>query len=286
MEFDVKEKVKEYYGGIASKVSKGSGGSCCSGSSCCGGSSKPAATSCCGDISSKSVIYAGENLDDLPAEAVEASLGCANPLLFAELKEGETVLDLGSGGGINVLMAARHVGSTGKVYGLDMTDEMLALANRNKAKMGVTNVEFLKGYIEDIPLQDETVDVIMSNCVVNLSEDKEKTLSEAYRVLKAGGRLSIADIISMREIPAELKAKAGMWCGCLGGTLTAAEYEAHLKKAGFTGIEVEPAYLYTRSVVEEFFLHDKYLRDSVKSMDLDILDGAFAGTYIRAKKEV
>ena len=172
MEFDVKSKVKEYYGDIAKKVDNGVSSSCCS------------SPSCCGDVSKASLIYEGENLDDLPKEAVEASLGCANPVLFAELKEDETVLDLGSGGGINVLMAAKHVGANGRVYGLDMTDEMLKLANKNKEKMGVANVDFLKGYIEDIPLKDGLIDVIMSNCVINLSDDKDKALSEAYRVLK------------------------------------------------------------------------------------------------------
>lgn len=272
MEFDVKSKVKEYYGGIAKKVDNGASNCCCSSSSCCG------------DVSKASLIYEGENLGDLPKEAVEASLGCANPVLFAELKEGETVLDLGSGGGINVLMAAKHVGPSGRVYGLDMTDEMLKLANKNKVKMGVVNVDFLKGYIEDIPLKDGFIDVIMSNCVINLSEDKEKALSEAYRVLKNGGRLAIADIITMKEIPSELKAKAGMWCGCLGGTLTAEEYEAILKTVGFKNIEVEPVHIYTKSIIENTFLKDKYLGDVVDGIDLDVFDGAFAGAYIKACK--
>jgi arsenite methyltransferase len=272
MEFDVKSKVKEYYGGIAKKVNSGSGKSCCSGSSCCG------------DVSKTSLIYEGENLSDLPSEAVEASLGCANPVLFAEFKKGETVLDLGSGGGINVLMAAKHVGPNGKVYGLDMTDEMLKLANKNKEKAGVTNVDFLKGYIEDIPLKDGLIDVIMSNCVINLSEDKEKALSEAYRVLKNGGRLAIADIITMKEIPAELKEKAGMWCGCLGGTLTADEYKAILTKVGFMDIDVDPVHIYTKSIIENTFLKDKYLGDVVDGIDLNMIDGAFAGAYIKARK--
>lgn len=272
MEFDIKRKVKEYYGGIATKVTSGEEKSCCSGSSCCG------------DVSKSSLIYGEENLNDLPKEAVEASLGCANPVLFAELKEGETVLDLGSGGGINVLMAAKHVGARGRVYGLDMTDEMLKLANKNKEKMGVANVDFLKGYIEDIPLKDELIDVIMSNCVINLSEDKEKALSEAYRVLKSGGRLAIADIITMKEIPSELKNQAGMWCGCLGGTLTTREYKAILEKVGFKDIEIEPAHIYTKSIIESTFLQDKYLGDVVDGNDLDVIDGAFAGAYIKARK--
>jgi len=272
MEFDVKGKVKEYYGGIAKNVNRGDAKSCCSSSSCCS------------DVSKTSLIYNGENLRDLPKEAIEVSLGCANPVFFAELKEGETVLDLGSGGGINVLMATKHVGASGRVYGLDMTDEMLKLANKNKDKMGVTNVEFLKGYIEDIPLKDEVIDVIMSNCVINLSEDKGKALSEAYRVLKNGGRLAIADIISMKEIPSELKAKAGMWCGCLGGTLTAEEYKDILEKVGFKDIKVEPAYIYTKSIMENTFLEDKSLGDAADGIELDVIDGAFAGAYIKARK--
>jgi arsenite methyltransferase len=272
MEFDVKGKVKEYYGGIAKNVNRGDAKSCCSSSSCCS------------DVSKTSLIYNGENLRDLPKEAIEVSLGCANPVFFAELKEGETVLDLGSGGGINVLMATKHVGASGRVYGLDMTDEMLKLANKNKDKMGVTNVEFLKGYIEDIPLKDEVIDVIMSNCVINLSEDKGKALSEAYRVLKNGGRLAIADIISMKEIPSELKAKAGMWCGCLGGTLTAEEYKDILEKVGFKDIKVEPAYIYTKSIMENTFLEDKSLGDAADGIELDVIDGAFAGAYIKASK--
>lgn len=272
MEFDIKDNVKKYYGDIAKKVDSGTSKSCCSGSPCCD------------DVSKASLIYGGENLSDLPEEAIKASLGCANPVVFAELKDGETVLDLGSGGGINVLMAAKHVGAMGRIYGLDMTDEMLKLANQNKLKMGVTNVDFLKGYIEDIPLKDGLIDVIMSNCVINLSEDKEKALSEAYRVLKNGGRLAIADIITMKEIPSKLRTQAGMWCGCLGGTLTAEEYKEILTKVGFKDIEVVPAHLYTKSIIESTFLQDKNLEDVIKDVDLEVVDGAFAGAYIKAKK--
>jgi ubiquinone/menaquinone biosynthesis C-methylase UbiE len=243
MKFDVKGQVKEYYGGIAKKVSNGNSKSCCSSSSCCG------------DVSKTSLIYGGE-----------------------------TVLDLGSGGGINVLMAAKHVGASGRVFGLDMTDEMLKLANRNKEKIGAANVDFIKGYIEDIPLKNELVDVIMSNCVINLSEDKEKALSEAYRVLKNGGRLAIADIITMKDIPSELREQAGMWCGCLGGTLSAKEYRAILEKVGFKDIEVVPAHIYTKSIIESTFLNDKHLGNVVKGVDLELVDGAFAGAYIKARK--
>ncbi|MCX7745863.1 MAG: arsenite methyltransferase [Clostridia bacterium] len=272
MDLDLKSKIKEYYGGIASKVSESSQAGCCSSSSCCG------------EVSKSSILYHGENLSSLPKQAVDASLGCANPLLFAGLKEGEIVLDLGSGGGINVLMASKHVGKSGRVYGLDMTDEMLALANKNKVSMGVSNVEFLKGYIEDIPLPDKSIDVIMSNCVINLSDDKEKALSESYRVLKAGGRLAIADIVHLREIPAVLRQKTSMLCGCLGGTLRVEEYENILEKVGFKNIEVEPVHIYTKSLIESTFLKDKNLSKTVEGVNLDLLDGVFASAFIKAVK--
>lgn len=264
MDFDVKSTVKEYYGNIASEVAKGS--------------------TCCGDVSITSTIYDEENLSDLPKEAIEASLGCANPVLFAELKDGETVLDLGSGGGINVIMAAKHVGANGRVYGLDMTDEMLSLANKNKLKAGITNVDFIKGYIEDIPLKDRIIDVIMSNCVINLSDDKEKALSEAYRVLKNGGRLAIADIITMKELPVEIKAQASMWYGCLGGTLTADEYRSILEKVGFKNISIEPAYIYTKSIIKSTFSDENNLGDVLNGIDINLVDGAFASAYIKAIK--
>ncbi len=273
MNFDVKRKVQEYYGGIAKSINKGFKIGCCSKSSCCG------------DISSSSLIYDGENLEDLPKDAIEASLGCANPVVFAKLKEGETVLDLGSGGGINVLMASKYVGQTGKVYGLDMTDEMLKLANKNKEKMGAKNVEFIKGYIEDIPLQDEAVDVIMSNCVINLSEDKEQALSEAFRVLKSGGRLAVADIITIKDIDPKIKQQVSAWVGCLGGTLKAEEYVHILGKVGFKEIEVQPEHIYTKEVIEDNFLNNKFLGKFIRSFSLDEVDGVFAGAYIKALKE-
>lgn len=279
MSFDVKKKVKEFYGGIARNVDKSSRASCCSSSSCCGGNSKDS-----GVRDKKPAIYDPSSLEGLPKEAVNASLGCANPLLFAGLKEGETVLDLGSGGGIDVLAASRYVGKGGKVYGLDMTDEMLALANKNKAKMGAANVEFLKGYIEDIPLPDGSVDVILSNCVINLSEDKPQALSEAYRVLKPGGRLAVADIVSMKPIPAELRKQAEMWCGCLAGTLEVPEFKGILEEIGFKQVEIEPVHLYTKSVIQEFFLDNKSLCFTVSGVELDTIDGAFAGATIKAVK--
>ncbi len=273
MEFDVKQKVRDYYGNIAVQVSsKGSG-------SCCGTSS------CCGDISNASHIYDGSQIKDLPKEAVAASLGCADPVLFADLKEGETVLDLGSGGGIDVLVASRYVGSSGKVYGLDMTDEMLALANKNKEKMGVENVEFLKGFIERIPLENESLDVILSNCVINLSEDKEKALAEAYRVLKPGGRLAIADIVNLKDVPDYVRKSAEMWAGCIAGTLRVDVYKQILGKVGFYDIEIEPVHIYTKSVVEGLAKQkNTCLEDILEVSDIEILDGAFAGAYIKAFK--
>jgi arsenite methyltransferase len=271
MEFDVKELVKEKYGDIAKKVNSNSKSSCCG------------SKGCCSDISNTSIIYNGQNLAELPKEAIEASLGCANPLLFAKLKEGEIALDLGSGGGIDVLMASKYVGETGKVYGLDMTDEMLALANKNKEKMGVNNVEFLKGYIEEIPLENDTVDVIMSNCVINLSEDKEKALKEANRVLKTGGRLAVADIVTLKDVPDEVRKMAELWVGCIAGTVKIEEYKSILERAGFKNIEIEPAHVYTKEVILEL-LQDKEDLFGSLNINLDVVDGAFAGAFIKAVK--
>lgn len=266
MEFDIKETVKEFYGGIASDVTQGK-------KSCCA----------CDEISKTSRIYDGANLDDLPIEAINASLGCANPLVFAGLKEGETVLDLGSGGGIDVLMSSKYVGKAGKIYGLDMTDEMLALANKNKEKMGITNVEFIKGYIEDIPLPDNTVNVVISNCVINLSENKQKALGEAYRVLKSDGRLAIADVVSLRDVAPELKKQAELWAGCIAGTISIEEYTDILKNLGFKNIQIEPVHIYTKSVIEAL-MEQKQSMDGLKKVDLDLVDSAFAGAYIKAVK--
>ncbi|ADL07380.1 arsenite methyltransferase [Thermosediminibacter oceani] len=272
MEFNVKEKVKEYYSNIAKKAEKGSKSSCCS----CG-------SSCCGDVDDIT-FYNEEDLKGLPEEAVNLSLGCANPIVLADLKEGETVLDLGSGGGIDVLIASKYVGDTGKVYGLDMTDEMLALANKNKEKMGVTNVEFIKGYIEDIPLGDETVDVIISNCVINLCEDKEKALKEAYRVLKKGGRLAIADIVALKDVPEDIKKQVELWAGCIAGTIKIEEYREILQKVGFKNIEIDPVHIYTKDIIKELLIDKKGIMELVKEIDLNSVDGAFAGAYIKAFK--
>jgi ubiquinone/menaquinone biosynthesis C-methylase UbiE len=273
MDFDVKQKVRDYYGGIASQVKSTSNSGCgCS-------------SSCCGDVSNTALIYDSAQLKNLPKEAVSASLGCADPVLFADLMEGETVLDLGSGGGIDVLVASKYVGETGKVYGLDMTDEMLELANQNKEKMGAANVDFIKGFIEEIPLNDGAVDCILSNCVINLSEDKERALTEAHRVLKAGGRLAIADIVNLKEVSAHIRKSAELWAGCIAGTLKVDEYKKILEKVGFKNIEIEPVHIYTKSVIEGLAKQkDTNLADVLAQTDIEILDGAFAGAYIKAYK--
>lgn len=272
MDTSIREKVQERYGKIAKRVGKvDQNGGCCASSSCCNQ-----------NMTDTSVNYAGMELSELPKEAIAASLGCANPLVFAQLKEGETVLDLGSGGGIDVLIASRYVGNSGKVYGLDMTDEMLRLANENKDKMGVTNVDFIKGYIEDIPLQDETVDVVLSNCVINLSDDKEKVLLEAYRVIKQGGRLRVADVVTLKDVNAELRKSAEMWYGCLAGTITVEEYKALLQKCGFTNVIIETAYVYTKEIIRSEFT--SHMESAFSNVDLDAIDGAFAGALISADK--
>jgi ubiquinone/menaquinone biosynthesis C-methylase UbiE len=271
MEYDVKEKVKEYYGGIAKSINKSEKSSCCGGSGCCSTSDNP-------------FIYSGEDLEQLPIEAINASLGCANPLFLAQLKEGEIVLDLGSGGGIDVLLATRYVGNKGKIYGLDMTDEMLELANKNKVKMGVENVEFLKGYIEDIPLPDNTVDAVISNCVINLSDDKEKALSEAYRVIKEGGRLAISDIISLKQVPDEIRKMAEMWVGCIAGSLSIEEYRVILEKIGFKNIEITPVHIYTKDLISDVLKEKNYLPKIDVQEILEQVDEAFAGAYIKATK--
>ena len=271
MKEKIQAKIKERYGKIAAKVSRKTKSSCCSGG--CG----------CGDISDLSVNYKDLDLHNLPKEAVNASLGCDNPLVYAELKEGETVLDLGSGGGIDVLIASRYVGDNGKIYGLDMTEEMLRLANQNKARMGVQNVEFIKGYIEEIPLPDQSIDAIISNCVINLSTDKEKVITEAYRVLKPGGRVAIADIVTTKEIPEHLKSNMDLWSGCIVGSLHVDEYKTLLRKAGFNNISVEPVHIYTKETIRQEVLSDVQ-NSLINESDLESVDGAFAGAQIKAWK--
>jgi arsenite methyltransferase len=236
---DIKETVREHYAESARRVTEKAADA-----SCCGPSTPEEST-----ISSN--LYTTDELQGLPQQAVVASLGCGNPVAMAELREGETVLDLGSGGGIDVLLSARRVGPTGKAYGLDMTDEMLDLARQNQRKAGVTNVEFLKGEMEDMPLPDASVDVIISNCVVNLSPDKDRVLAEAARVLKPGGRLAIADIVVRGgQVPEDLRRSLELWAGCVAGALEESDYRSKLEAAGFTDIEIESVKEYTADDAE------------------------------------
>ncbi|HEX5940487.1 MAG TPA: arsenite methyltransferase [Dehalococcoidia bacterium] len=258
---DIKKSVRERYGKIAEGVADGA--------SCCGPSSE-------GDPI-VSNLYAEGELAEVPLEAAMASLGCGNPVALAELKEGEVVLDLGSGGGIDVLLSAKRVGPTGKAYGLDMTDEMLALADKNKAQSGLTNVEFLKGEIEDIPLPDSSVDVIISNCVVNLSPDKSKVLAEALRVLKPGGRFAISDIVLIKQLPEKVEKSVGAWIGCVAGALPANDYLAKLLQAGFTNPSLELTRSYGGS---DFGGRDEKLTDEEKRQ----ASSAFVSAFIRATK--
>ena len=228
-------------------------------------------------------LYDAEQKAGLPEEALLASFGCGNPTALAELKPGETVLDLGSGGGIDVLLSAKRVGPTGKAYGLDMTDEMLDVAMKNKAKAGATNVEFLKGHIEAIPLPASSVDVIISNCVINLSTDKDKVLREAFRVLRSGGRLAVSDIVVRRELPEPVKRSMEMWSGCIAGALLEAEYVGKLRAAGFTDIEVEPTRIYTKKDAAE--MASSCCGGEAKAI-IEALDGAVMSAFIRATEAV
>src|SRR5271166_1166428 len=235
-EVDIKESVRERYAEIARNVGK-PGSSCCSGSSSCYDGER-------GSEGISANLYADDETKSLPEEAVLASLGCGHPTALAELRDGETVLDLGSGGGIDVLLSARRVGSTGKAYGLDMTDDMLALARENQRQAGATNVEFLKGEIENIPLPDNSVDVVISNCVINLSADKSRVLREAFRVLKPGGRFAVSDVVVRGEVPAEIRRSIELWIGCVAGALEERDYAAKLSKAGFSEVSIEPTRVY------------------------------------------
>jgi 2-polyprenyl-3-methyl-5-hydroxy-6-metoxy-1,4-benzoquinol methylase len=266
---NIKEVVKERYGQAALRVFK-------SGSSCCGAVS--AVEGCPDPISSN--LYDTSQTSQIPEGALLASLGCGNPTALAELKPGETVLDLGSGGGIDVLLSAKRVGPTGKAYGLDMTDEMLALAHDNQRKAGVGNVEFLKGEIENIPLPDNSVDVIISNCVINLSADKDRVLREAFRVLKPGGRFAVSDIVVRGEVPAEIRRNVELWIGCMAGALEENEYLAKLAHAGFEVVNMEPTRVYHVEEARELL--------SGKGIDVDAIapyvDGKFMSAFVRAKK--
>jgi SAM-dependent methyltransferase len=268
---DIKEVVRERYAEIARSVGK-SGASCCSGLSCYDGERGSEAIS--------ANLYADHEKSGLPEDAVLASLGCGNPTALAELKEGETVLDLGSGGGIDVLLSARRVGPSGKAYGLDMTDDMLALAGENKKKAGAENVEFLKGEIEAIPLPDNSVDVIISNCVINLSADKDKALREAFRVLKPGGRFAVSDVVTRGAIPAEIRRDVLLWAGCIAGALDENEYRMKLAVAGFEAIGIEPTRVYDIEDAREFLAGEGVDVDAIAHE----VDGKFMSAFVRAKK--
>jgi SAM-dependent methyltransferase len=268
---EIKDVVRERYARAARGVIAGTSGSCCGG--------EGSRDSGCGDPITGN-LYEDAQMGELPAAALLASLGCGNPTALAQLKEGETVLDLGSGGGIDVLLSARRVGPTGKAYGLDMTDEMLALANENKRKAGVENVEFLKGEIESIPLPDNSVDVIISNCVINLSADKDRVLREAFRVLRPGGRFAVSDVVTRGDIPAEIRRSVLLWVGCVAGALDENEYRAKLSVAGFQDIEIEPTRIY-RAEDAKAFLAEKGLEASVIGPQVD---GKFLSAFIRATK--
>jgi arsenite methyltransferase len=267
---DLKSVVKERYARAALSVATGSKGSCC------GAGSREG--ECCDPITGN--LYEDTQKNQLPDAAVQASLGCGNPTALAELKPGEVVLDLGSGGGIDVLLSAKRVGPNGKAFGLDMTDEMLALANENKRKAGAQNVEFLRGEIENIPLPDHSVDVIISNCVINLSADKGRVLREAFRVLKPGGRFAVSDVVTRGEIPAEIRNSILLWVGCVAGALDEREYRAKLYAAGFEDVEIEPTRIY-RADDAGAFLADKGMDASVIGPEVD---GKFLSAFIRASK--
>ena len=279
---DVTKVVKERYGQAALRVMNGGAGSCCGpvnqAGSCCGES--PLVPGAVDPITAN--LYDAQQTSGLPAEAVLASLGCGNPTALATLHPGEVVLDLGSGGGIDVLLSARRVGPSGKVYGLDMTDEMLALARDNQRRSGLENVEFLKGQIEDIPLPEGAVDVIISNCVINLSADKDRVLAEAFRVLKPAGRLAVSDVVVRGEIPPEIRRSVELWVGCISGALDESVYVEKLTRAGFVDVSIEPTRVYRAEDAREFL--------NTQGIDVDtiapLVDNKFYSGFIRATKPV
>jgi SAM-dependent methyltransferase len=265
---DVKSVVKQKYGEAALRVKSG-------GSSCCGAT----ANTGCGDPITSN-LYDHSQAQQIPEEALRASLGCGNPTALAALNPGEIVLDLGSGGGIDVLLSAQRVGPAGKAYGLDMTDEMLALANENKRKAGAENVEFLKGEIENIPLPDNSVDVVISNCVINLSADKDRVLREAFRVLRPGGRFAVSDVVTRGEIAPEIRKSVLLWVGCVAGAMDETEYRNKLQAAGFEQIEIEPTRVYQVEDAREFL--------AGSGIDVDAfapqVEGKFMSAFVRAVK--
>ena len=268
---NIKEVVRDKYGEAARRVSSGRGSACC-------GTSPASAIERCDPITSN--LYGSSEAAAVPEAALQASLGCGNPTALAKLQPGEIVLDLGSGGGIDVLLSAPRVGSTGKAFGLDMTDEMLAIAEDNKRKSGLTNVEFLKGEIENVPLPDNTVDVIVSNCVINLSGDKDRVLQEAFRVLKPGGRFAVSDVVVRGEVPAEIRESMELWVGCVAGALSDRDYRQKLAAAGFEAIDIEATRVYNVDDAREFL--------SAAGIDADAIapkvQDKFISAFVRARK--
>ena len=266
---NITEVVKEKYGQAALRVTSG-GSSCCGADAACGADIDPITSN----------LYDEKQKLGLPVEAILASLGCGNPTALADLKAGDIVLDLGSGGGIDVLLSAKRVGPTGKAYGLDMTGQMLALARENQKKSGIENVEFLQGEIESIPLPDNSVDVIISNCVINLSADKDQVLREAFRVLKPGGRFAVSDVVTKGEMLPEIREKVLLWVGCIAGALEENDYRAKLGKAGFVNVDLEPTRIYRAEDARAFL--------SGQGIDVDVIapqvDGKFMSAFVRAAK--
>ncbi|MGH9774885.1 MAG: arsenite methyltransferase [Candidatus Acidiferrales bacterium] len=266
---NLQETVKAKYGEAARRIRAGEPATC---------GNEQDLIPCCDPISVN--LYDAKETADVPKEAVAASLGCGNPTALAQLHPGEHVLDLGSGGGIDVFLAARRVGPSGKVYGLDMTDEMLALARENQLKAGAQNVEFLKGEIEKIPLPENSVDVVISNCVVNLSADKDRVLREAFRVLRPGGRFAVSDVVVRGPVPEEIRKNVEQWVGCIAGALDESDYRAKLAVAGFEGIDIEPTRVYRAQDAQQFL--------TAKGIDVDAIaphvDGKFASAFVRATK--
>ena len=268
---NIKAVVQEKYGAAAKRAASGLGSACC-------GTSPASAIEGCDPITSN--LYGEGEAGSVPEAALRASLGCGNPTALAKLEPGEVVLDLGSGGGIDVLLSARRVGPMGKAYGLDMTDEMLALAEENKRKSGLTNVEFLKGEIENIPLPDNTVDVIVSNCVINLSGDKDRVLREAFRVLKPGGRFAISDVVVRGEVPEEIRKSMELWVGCVAGALSDTEYQQKLAAAGFEAVDIEATRVYNVDDAREFLKAAGIDADSIAPKVQD----KFISAFVRAQK--
>ena len=266
---DIQQAVRDKYGAFASSVKESSTNAGCCGPTACG----------CGDPITSN-LYSDAETSGLPADAVSASLGCGNPTALLALDPGQTVLDLGSGGGIDVLLSARRVGPTGKAYGLDMTDEMLSLARENQRKAGATNVEFLKGTIENIPLPDQSVDVIISNCVINLSNNKDAVLREAFRVLKPGGRFAVSDVIVRGDVPADLRRNMELWVGCIAGALEEKAYAAKLTAAGFADVDVQAWRVYNVDDARAFLTEGGVDVDAMAPL----VEGKFASAFIRARK--